>query len=277
MKASSAHRLLPFKTFGEAAAFDLEVEVSCRCGRRVVIDGKAPAFRDRRIMGTRFRCTTILPHGVACAGSPSIYIGKRGRWGMTMAEHSHALRGREAAAPIDAKPGTFGSIVKRCEVAFLYDRGCVPSYTIDMIEFDEPPWDRFLDKPWAGSFAQDAARRSTCTLATDPVRRGRSVSTRSPKPPMALARLQLLAAGLGEAHRMQATGNDEPIPLNRVGDAGRIGRDRAQVAEGLPSLRLAAGRLVQLVDDVPRGHVGPVTGFEDLGLGLGRGDVEGSR
>jgi hypothetical protein len=49
----------------------------------------APAFRDRRIMGTRFRCTTMLPHGVACAGSPSIYIGKRGRWGMTMAEHSH--------------------------------------------------------------------------------------------------------------------------------------------------------------------------------------------
>jgi len=32
--------------------------------------------------------------------------------------------------------------------AFLYDRGCVPPYTIAMIEFDEPPWDRFLDKPW---------------------------------------------------------------------------------------------------------------------------------
>src|SRR6476659_7185540 len=57
MKASSAHRLLPFETFGEAATFDLEVEVSCRCGRRVAIDGMAPAFRDRRIMGTRFRCT----------------------------------------------------------------------------------------------------------------------------------------------------------------------------------------------------------------------------
>jgi len=148
MKASSAHRLLPFETFGEAAAFDLEVEVSSQCGRYVVIDGMAPAFRDRRIMGTRFRCTTILPHGVTCAGSPSIYIGKRGRWGMTMAEHSRAIRSRQAAAPINAKLGTFASIVKRCEVAFLYDRGCVPSYTIDMIEFDEPPWDRFLDKPW---------------------------------------------------------------------------------------------------------------------------------
>jgi hypothetical protein len=29
MMANSAHRLLPFKTFGEAATFDLEVEVSC--------------------------------------------------------------------------------------------------------------------------------------------------------------------------------------------------------------------------------------------------------
>jgi hypothetical protein len=68
MKASSAHRLLPFNTFGEAATFDLEVEVSCRCGRRVVIDGMARAFRARRIMGTRFCCTTILPHGVTFAG-----------------------------------------------------------------------------------------------------------------------------------------------------------------------------------------------------------------
>jgi hypothetical protein len=139
MKASSAHRLLPFETFGEAAAFDLEVEVSCQCRRYVVIDGKAPALRDRRIMGTRFRCTTVLPHGVACSGSPSIYIGKRGRWGMTMAEHSQAIRARQAVAPIDARFGTFASIVKRCEVAFLYDRGCVPSYTVAMIEFDEPP------------------------------------------------------------------------------------------------------------------------------------------
>jgi hypothetical protein len=30
---------------------------------------------------------------------------------------------------------------------------------------------------------------------------------------------------------------------------------------------------VQFVDEVPRGHVGPVTGLDDLGLG--RGDDEG--
>jgi hypothetical protein len=44
---------LPFATFGEAAAFDLEVEVSCRCRRRVVIDGLSDVFRDRRIGDTR--------------------------------------------------------------------------------------------------------------------------------------------------------------------------------------------------------------------------------
>ena len=86
----------------------------------------APAFRDRRIMGTRFRCTTILPHGVACGGSPSICIRKRGRDRWAMADHSRAIRTRQAGAPIDAKTGTFASIVKRCEIAFLYDRGCVP-------------------------------------------------------------------------------------------------------------------------------------------------------
>jgi len=182
MKANSAHRLLPFRTFGEAAAFDLEVEVFCRCGRCVVIDGMAPAFRDRRIMGARFHCTTILPHGVACGGSPSIYIRKRGRGRWTMADHSRAIRARQVAAPIDARSGTFASIVKRCEVAFLYDRGCVPSYTVDMIEFDEPPWIASSTSRGAVSFAQDAVRRSTCTLAMDPVHRGRSVSTKSLRP-----------------------------------------------------------------------------------------------
>jgi hypothetical protein len=77
-----------------------------------------------------------------------IYIRKRGRGRWTMADHSHSIRARQEATPINAKSGTFASIVKRSEVAFLYDRGCVPPYTVAMIEFDEPPWDRFLDKPW---------------------------------------------------------------------------------------------------------------------------------
>jgi hypothetical protein len=52
MKSSSAHRLLPFETFGEAATFDLEVEVSCRCGRRVVIDGMASGQLTKERRGT---------------------------------------------------------------------------------------------------------------------------------------------------------------------------------------------------------------------------------
>jgi hypothetical protein len=51
---------------------------------------------------------------------------------------------------------------------------------------------------------------------------------------MALARLQPLATVLGETYRVQAAGNDEPIPFHRVGDAGRVGLDRAQVAEWTP-------------------------------------------
>jgi hypothetical protein len=70
--------------------------------------------------------------------------------------------------------------------------------------------------------------------------------------PMALAHLQPPPAGLGEVHRVQAAGNDEPIPFNRAGAAGRVGFDRAQVAEGLPSLRLAAGRIIKLAHDANR-------------------------
>jgi hypothetical protein len=61
-----------------------------------------------------------------------------------------------------------------------------------------------------------------------------------------------MPAVLGEAHRVQAAGNDEPISFNRVGDAGRIGLDRAQVVEGLLSLRLTAGRLIDLAHDADR-------------------------
>jgi hypothetical protein len=100
-------------------------------------------------MGARFRCTTILPDGAACAGSPSIYIGKRGRWELTMGEHSHAMQARQAAASIAVRPGTFGTIVQRGEVAHLDCGHCIPPYTISSVLFDEPPWDRFLATPLA--------------------------------------------------------------------------------------------------------------------------------
>jgi hypothetical protein len=149
---------LPFRTFSEAAAYNLEVEVSCICGRRVVIDGGADYFRGRPIMGARFKCTTILPDGAPCKAQPSVYIRKRGRQGWTLGDHSRAIQAHQAQGPIDAKPCTFGQLVAHCEVAHLYDQGCVPSYTIGMVEFDEPPWNRFLDKPW-GQFICPGCRK----------------------------------------------------------------------------------------------------------------------
>ena len=86
---------LPFRTFGEAAVFDFEVDVSCRCLRQVVIEGTSDYFKGRCIMTSRFVCTTILPHGQRCNGAPSVQIRKRGRGGWTISQHSQAIRIRQ--------------------------------------------------------------------------------------------------------------------------------------------------------------------------------------
>ena len=132
----ACHSCFPFTTFGEAAAFDLDVELVCRCRRIVVVDGSSPFFRDRRIMEARFTCTTILPHGARCTAFPTVYIRKSGRRGWTLA----------GTLPADARR-TFRDIVQRGEVAQLYDQGCALPYTVSDVELDEPPWDRFLDRP----------------------------------------------------------------------------------------------------------------------------------
>ena len=84
---------------------------------------------------------TILPHDQRCSAAPSVHIRKRGRAKWTMADHSRAIRLRQLGAP-PAKTGTFRAIVQRGEVAYLYGL----SYTIEAVELDEPPWDRFLDR-----------------------------------------------------------------------------------------------------------------------------------
>jgi hypothetical protein len=177
--------LLPFTTFGEAASFDLEVELVCRCQRRVVINGTSDFFRERRIMGTRFSCTTILPHGARCTAAPSIYIRKRDRAGWTMGDHSRAMRARHAGAPPTATRGTFGNIVRRGEVAYFYDQGCSPAYTIDAVEFDEPPRDRFLNRPVERFVCPGCRKGLILHLHYGPARRRRSGSMRSPRLPSA--------------------------------------------------------------------------------------------
>ena len=91
---------------------------------------------------------------VACVGLPSIYISEArpGPLDAVAERIRNAIRARQAAAPIGCQARTFASIVKRCEVVPFSTSGVaggVPPYRVSMIEFDEPPWDRFLDvKPW---------------------------------------------------------------------------------------------------------------------------------
>jgi hypothetical protein len=54
---------------------------------------------------------------------------------------------RQPSCSPPAVRSTFRTIVQRGEVAHLYDQGCPLSHTISAIEFDEPPWDRLLDRP----------------------------------------------------------------------------------------------------------------------------------
>jgi predicted RNA-binding Zn-ribbon protein involved in translation (DUF1610 family) len=111
-------------------------------------------------------------------------------------------------------------------IAITASGTCLPSWEINHVPIDPPPWSVVDHK------GNDRFKCPGC---------GKAVAWRIHGP-----------AGLGEVHRVQAAGNDEPIPFNRVGAAGRVGFDRAQVAEGLPSLRLAAGRIIKLAHDANR-------------------------
>ena len=136
--------VVPFKTFGEAASFDLEARVSCRCRREVTIDGSSPAFANREIARTRFRCTTVLPHGQPCMDRPGWRFRKGSQRAWQMAEIGDAMLARHAGKPMPSPPRTFRDIAVRGEVIYLY--GCC-GFNIHAVAIDEPPWDRFLDRP----------------------------------------------------------------------------------------------------------------------------------
>ena len=46
--------------------------------------------------------------------------------------------------PSPERPGPFRDAVRRGEVAYIYNQGCLPAYTISAVQLDEPPWDRYL-------------------------------------------------------------------------------------------------------------------------------------
>lgn len=137
----------PLRTFGDLAAFDLEATLSCRCSRRGTIDAASDFFRDRPIGGASFRCTTILPHGQQCSQRHVPHIRKRGRENWHLPDHWRAMMRRHPGAQEPDRCRTYRDLVHAGEIAWLSDTGCDGGYHIPMVAFDEPPWDRFLDKP----------------------------------------------------------------------------------------------------------------------------------
>jgi DNA-directed RNA polymerase subunit RPC12/RpoP len=76
----------PRMTFGVLAREQLEIEVACpNCGHRRLIDGSAPALRDRKVAGARFRCAQC-----GSVGLPS--LGRQRLWPAKLAHHARKLR-----------------------------------------------------------------------------------------------------------------------------------------------------------------------------------------
>ena len=139
----------PLRTFGDLAAYDLEAVVSCRCGRHGTIDAGSDFFRDRPIGRSTFRCTTILPTwgGQQCPERHAPEIRKRGRNCWDLPDHWRAMMRRNPTAARPDRLQTFRDHVHDGQIAWLSDTGCAGGYSIRMVALDEPPWDRWLDKP----------------------------------------------------------------------------------------------------------------------------------
>jgi hypothetical protein len=54
--------------------------------------------------------------------------------------------------PIGIDGGSYGAIVRRGEVAYLFCDHCIPPYRIDSVLFHEPPWNRYLNYPSSWNF-----------------------------------------------------------------------------------------------------------------------------
>jgi hypothetical protein len=76
---------LPFTTFGDVAAAGLEISVTCRCRREILIDSAHESIRDRWLCDVRFSCTTVLPDGMRCVSRPHLSIEHAGSWAAQIA------------------------------------------------------------------------------------------------------------------------------------------------------------------------------------------------
>jgi hypothetical protein len=104
---------LPFTTFGEIGTLDLKATVYCsRCYEQRPVDPTAAHLRDRRFATTRFRCTKIRYTGDVCGCPGSVAV----------------------------QPSVLLPVGGKDTLAFLFCRTCLPSWEINHMPIDKPPW-----------------------------------------------------------------------------------------------------------------------------------------
>jgi hypothetical protein len=104
---------LPFTTFGEIAALGLKATVYCsRCYQHRPIDPAAEHLRDRCFATARFRCCEIRYTGGVCGCLGSVAI----------------------------KPSVLLPVGGKDTLAFLFCVTCEPSWEINHVPIDQPPW-----------------------------------------------------------------------------------------------------------------------------------------
>jgi hypothetical protein len=104
---------LPFTTFGEIGTLCLKATVYCsRCFQHRPIDPAAEHLRDRCFATTRFRCCEVRYTGDVCGCLGSVAI----------------------------KPSVLLPVGGKDTLAFLFCVTCEPSWEINYVRIDEPPW-----------------------------------------------------------------------------------------------------------------------------------------
>ena len=178
---------LPSTTFGEAVALGFEASVYCsRCYEYRPVDPAAEHLRDRCFATARFRCTKIRYTGAGC-GSGSVVIN----------------------------PPVLLSVGGEDTLDFLYCNTCEPSWEINHMPIDKPPWsvldrkgnDRF-GCPGCGKAVARVAVEETAITA-DPTSRAVLVRPVMSSSPSSATNVRLGTAGYsGRAtkYRMSARG-----------------------------------------------------------------------
>jgi hypothetical protein len=104
---------LPFTTFGELAAHGLKAKVYCSCCyEHRPIDATAEQLRERCFATIRFRCTKIRYTGAVCGCLGSVEI----------------------------EPCVLLPVGGEDTLAFLSCGTCLPSWEINYVPIDRPPW-----------------------------------------------------------------------------------------------------------------------------------------